>query len=80
VGDYPWPFAGYAMLPGRTACRARLDDDTRASAAEPLADFLAALHAIPATEARALGAPGDNFGRADIPFALCPLPFILKGL
>jgi aminoglycoside phosphotransferase (APT) family kinase protein len=45
-GDYPWPFAGYPMLPGRTACMANLDDDTRAAAAKPLADFLSALHSL----------------------------------
>src|SRR5262245_55603459 len=48
---YPWPFAGYPMIPGRTACTAALDDHQRTAAAVPLAHFLAALHAIPAGEA-----------------------------
>ncbi len=58
---YPWPFVGYQMLRGRTACAANLEDGTRAAAAELLADFLAALHAIPAA---GLGAPADDLGRA----------------
>src|ERR1700676_2615249 len=48
---YPWPFSGYRMLAGRTACAAGMDDRQRIAAAEPLARFLAALHAIDADEA-----------------------------
>lgn len=44
---FPWPFAGYRMLDGRTADRAAMDDRQRAAAAAPLARFLAALHAQP---------------------------------
>jgi len=60
---YPWPFSGYRMLAGRTACAAGLDERQRTAAAEPLARFLAALHAIDADEAAARGAGPDNFGR-----------------
>jgi aminoglycoside phosphotransferase (APT) family kinase protein len=63
---YPWPFAGYRLLPGRTACSAALDDAARAAAAEPLARFLAALHAFPAEEARALDAAPDDIGKLDV--------------
>src|SRR6266704_5667597 len=35
--DYPWPFTGYRMLPGRTASAAALDDSQRIGAAEPVA-------------------------------------------
>jgi aminoglycoside phosphotransferase (APT) family kinase protein len=63
---FPWPFAGHRMLPGRTADRARLDAGARAGAAEPLARFLAALHAIGAAEARALGVGGDPIERLDV--------------
>lgn len=63
---YPWPFAGYRRIPGRTACGASLDASQRAAAAEPLARFLAALHAFPADDARALGAEGDTIGRMDV--------------
>jgi len=62
---YEWPFAGYRFLPGRTACRASMDSAQRAEAAAPIAQFLAALHAIPADEATDLGVPFDTLGRLD---------------
>jgi aminoglycoside phosphotransferase (APT) family kinase protein len=62
-GDYPWSFAGYAMLPGRTACVANLDDDTRSATAEPLAELLLALHSIPSV---GLDPPPDTLGRASM--------------
>lgn len=65
-GDgYPWPFAGYRMLSGETACRADLDLARRAQAAAPLAEFLASLHSVPAELAREHGAPGDTLGRLE---------------
>lgn len=63
---FPWPFAGYRMLPGRTACVAALSPSQRMKAAEPIARFLAALHAIPATEAARLGAGPDSIDRLDL--------------
>ena len=60
---FPWPFAGYRMLAGRTACRADLDEKQRARTAELLARFLASLHAVPARES---GAAPDAFGRLDL--------------
>src|SRR5262249_19523617 len=67
AADYPWPFAGYRMVPGRTACAANLDEGQRTAAAEPLAHFLAALHAIPSGEAARAGAGPDTLGRLDLP-------------
>jgi aminoglycoside phosphotransferase (APT) family kinase protein len=64
---YPWPFVGYPLLPGRTAPTARLDDAQRIGCAEPVARFLAALHALPAD---GLGVPGDNWHRLDPAVAL----------
>jgi aminoglycoside phosphotransferase (APT) family kinase protein len=64
---FPWPFAGYLLLPGRTACAAALDDRQRAVAAGPLGAFLAALHAFPVAEAAARGAGADEIGRTDVP-------------
>lgn len=61
--DFPWPFAGYERIAGETACRARLDAHMRTRAAEPLAAFLRALHAIPADEA---GAGPDRLGRLEV--------------
>lgn len=63
---YPWPFLGYRLLPGRTACRAGLDDAARAREAKPLARFLTALHAIRPDEAADLGAAPDALGRLDV--------------
>jgi aminoglycoside phosphotransferase (APT) family kinase protein len=56
---FPWPFAGYRMLAGRTADQASLSDDQRAAAAPALGGFLKALHALPID-------PGpDSFDRLD---------------
>jgi aminoglycoside phosphotransferase (APT) family kinase protein len=63
---FPWLFAGYRMIPGRTACAARLNEKEREAAAAPLARFLAALHAISAEEARAGGAIPDAIARLDL--------------
>ncbi|MCI0463403.1 MAG: phosphotransferase [Gemmataceae bacterium] len=64
--SYPWPFAGHVLIPGRTACTAQLTDDQRRAAAEPLAGFLATLHAIPASEAARLGAGPDPIDRLNV--------------
>lgn len=61
---YPWPFYGYRLLPGRTACRARPSVEARVAAAPLLGGFLRALHAVDAVEA---GAPPDTLRRADLP-------------
>lgn len=52
---FPYHFAGYKLLPGRTAETLRLNESDRTALARPLAEFLAALHVI--TEAEAI-----NFG------------------
>jgi aminoglycoside phosphotransferase (APT) family kinase protein len=69
--EYPWPFAGYRMLPGRVvsdaAAAGALDDAARARLAESCARFLAALHAFAADEAALLGAGQDEFGRVEVP-------------
>lgn len=63
---FPWPFAGYRRLAGRTACRADLNDEQRMRAAAPLARFLRALHAIPPDEAARAGAGPDTLARMDV--------------
>jgi len=63
--DYPWPFAGYRMLPGRTACTAGLDDAQRTRLAEPLAHFLATLHAFTPPQIYEWNAAPDTLGRLD---------------
>jgi aminoglycoside phosphotransferase (APT) family kinase protein len=63
---YPWPFAGYPLIPGRTACSAALDECQRIAVAEPLGRFLAALLAVPTAEAVRHGAEPDKIGRLDL--------------
>lgn len=63
-GGYPYPFAGYALLPGETADRVLLDDDARTSLAPVLAGFLRALHDVPVTKE----VPGDVIRRTDLAF------------
>jgi len=65
--DYPWPFAGYPMIPGRTPDRVAPTEARRAVAAAPLGGFLRALHAIPVAKVRALGLEDDTMGRLDAP-------------
>jgi aminoglycoside phosphotransferase (APT) family kinase protein len=63
--DCPYPFAGYAMLPGETACVRSWTDEERGKNAEPLARFLAALHSIPVDAETLAWAPRDEIQRAD---------------
>lgn len=59
---FPWPFAGYRMLPGRTADEAALSSEERRAAAPVLAEFLAALHSTPRD---GLGLSPDGLARTD---------------
>ena len=43
--SFPWPFIGYSILPGSTACHANLSEEERGALAEPIARFLSRLHA-----------------------------------
>lgn len=63
---FDWPFAGYPLLPGRTACVADLSPQQRYLCAAPLGDFLRALHAIPSEEAGRWGVPPDTIRRLDL--------------
>jgi aminoglycoside phosphotransferase (APT) family kinase protein len=63
---FPWPFAGYRMLAGRTATSARPDDASRLASAEPLARFLDALHTMPTADAERAGAGPDQYGRLEV--------------
>jgi aminoglycoside phosphotransferase (APT) family kinase protein len=60
---FPWLFAGYEHLPGRTVCAAAPDDAQRAAMAPQLARFLRALHQIDVTEALQRGAVFDSIDR-----------------
>jgi len=63
--NYPWPFAGYRLLPGRVASNAGLDDAARAAMARPLGEFLKALHSVDVREAEQWGAGPDVHARLD---------------
>src|SRR5262245_56742778 len=62
---YPCPFIGYPWIPGHTMTGLNLPDSERKAMAKPLGTFLAALHTVPADEARLRGAPEDLFRRLD---------------
>jgi aminoglycoside phosphotransferase (APT) family kinase protein len=63
---FPWPFIGYRLVPGVTACAPRLDDGARFALAPALGRVLAALHAFPVEEAMRLGAGPDRIGRLEV--------------
>ena len=64
--EYPCVFAGYALLPGRTACQFSCTDQERLELAPVLAGFLAALHCIQIGPATLEWAPRDEIKRADV--------------
>lgn len=59
---YPYPFAGYARIPGRTADGVPLDDEDRERLAPALGAFLRTLHGTPPPT----DTPPDLIGRADL--------------
>jgi aminoglycoside phosphotransferase (APT) family kinase protein len=63
--SFPWPFIGYRMLPGFTACHANLLEEERAAFAEPLARFLSIMHATPKSLISACHFPYDNESRIE---------------
>lgn len=63
TSSFPWPFIGYRIIPGFTACYANLLEEERASLAEPIAQFLAILHATPKSEMANCHIPCDNQSR-----------------
>lgn len=56
---YQWPFAGYQMIDGITACGLNLSEQERATMAPILATFLKALHSIPEAKGLSLGLSHD---------------------
>lgn len=62
--DFAWPFVGYRVVPGQTACRARLTEAERTALAPLLGETLRMLHALqpPAV----LPLPGDSLRRLDL--------------
>ena len=60
---FPWPFAGYALLPGRTACGAALSDEARRALAPALGRFLRRLHDV---DPSGLSLPPDTLRRLSL--------------
>jgi aminoglycoside phosphotransferase (APT) family kinase protein len=59
--EFPWPFFGAALVPGREACDAALDDARRLAVALDVAGFLRRLHGLELD-----GVPPDSNGRPDM--------------
>jgi aminoglycoside phosphotransferase (APT) family kinase protein len=64
-GDYPWPWFGFRLLPGREAALAAIDDAARLRLAVPLARFLRMLHDRGVDAVADLDVPVDPLGRGD---------------
>lgn len=62
--SYRWPFSGYKLIPGQTACSRDLTFDERINLAPAIAGFLKALHNIPPE--RVPGANPDKFHRLNL--------------
>jgi len=60
--EFPWPFFGAPLLPGREVADAALSEAARRRLARPLATFLRALHAAETS----VPLPEDPMGRADM--------------
>ncbi len=63
--EYPWPFAGYDVLSGRSLSAMRLDEREYRSIAAACGAFLGALHAIDAASLPQPGLDPDRLGRLD---------------
>jgi len=64
--SFPYVFAGYALLPGRTACAVAWTPYARAQNAEPLGRFLSALHGLAVSEADEMAVTGDALERTSM--------------
>ncbi|HVE99362.1 MAG TPA: phosphotransferase [Mycobacteriales bacterium] len=64
-GDYPWPFWGARLLPGRELADAHLPDDRRERAAVATGEFLSALHRTALPEHVLAHVPVDPMRRGD---------------
>jgi len=63
--DFPWPFIGYRMLPGFTACHAQISEKQRSLLAEPIARFLSLLHGIPLSDISGCRFEERHLGRVE---------------
>lgn len=65
---FDWPFCGYALVPGQTACRATLSETERRAVLPALAQFLKTLHALSLAELEPLELVGDQLRRMDLAY------------
>jgi len=65
TAGYPWPFAGYPLLPGAPLSERDVPDRADVKLAISLGRFLRALHAIDPERLVAAGLPDDEVGRLD---------------
>jgi aminoglycoside phosphotransferase (APT) family kinase protein len=68
---FPWPFIGYAFIEGQSL--GHLSDQQRMDSVRSFAHFLLKLHQLPIEKAEALGVPGDQWDRLDVPKRLVQL-------
>lgn len=65
TSSFHWPFIGYRIIPGYTACYANLSEHERSNLAEPIAYFLSTLHAIKKSELADCPISENNLNRID---------------
>lgn len=76
--DFSWPFAGYTLLHGKTACRAQLTTKQRSVSTLELARFLKALHSPQMFEqTKKISLPADLHQKSNPNFRI---PFTRKHL
>lgn len=78
--DFDWPFMGYELVPGTTACRARLTALERHNLAPTLAHALKCLHGFSLTALEELALPHDILRRMDLSHRKPKLAELLKTL
>lgn len=64
--EFPWPFVGYGMVEGQTACRVSLTERQRQRMAPRLGAILRHLHDFSPRKAQELALPPDTMGKVDL--------------
>jgi len=72
AGDYPWPFFGARLLPGRELADSHLPDDARTPLGAAVGSFLRALHRPEVARGLGSSLPSDPMCRA-LPAARAPM-------
>ncbi len=61
--EFPYPFVGYQIIKGKTACSCNLSSSSRVKLAKDIALFLKQLHSIPIEHVSACNLPFDELQR-----------------